>query len=96
MQVSVTLYGSLRIVTGRQVLSLFFDAPSITMGQLLDGLVITCPRIKPYLFDATDQKLRTDIKVLLNGTKPKSDLQFTTPLYDNDRIMLMLAVPSHY
>lgn len=81
------------MVSGRQTLQLSFDAQSITLIQLLNTLVSAYPRIKPYLFDASTKELHPEMRVLLNGTKPRSVMALNTQLHDNDRLTF-LATPS--
>lgn len=96
MLVHVTLYGALRVVAGRQMLDMSFDEPRITMMQLLDALIALYPRIGPYLIDNSSQALHTEMRILLNGTRPKPNLTLSTPLYDNDRLTFLVATTKKY
>jgi hypothetical protein len=91
MLVHVTLYGALRVITAQQMLDMSFDEQHITMMQLLEALTALYPRIGPYLIDDSSQTLHTEMRILLNGTRPKPDLTLSTPLYDNDRLTFLVA-----
>jgi molybdopterin converting factor small subunit len=91
MLIHVTLYGALRVAAGRQMLEMSFDEQHITMMQLLEALTALYPRIRPYLIDDSSQTLHTEMRILLNGTRPKSGLTLSTPLYDNDRLTFLVA-----
>jgi molybdopterin converting factor small subunit len=91
MLVHVTLYGALRVIAGRQMLDMSFDEQHITMMQLLEALTTIYPRIGPYLIDHSSQTLHTEMRILLNGTRPQPGLTLSTPLYDNDRLTFLVA-----
>ena|SRR5258708_24752188 len=92
MQVHVTLYGALRVAAGRQAIDLSFDAPSITMIQLLNALVVIHPRIRPYLLAKSAENLHPDIRILINGTRAKPDLTLSRSLYDHDRVTFLAPI----
>ncbi len=91
MLVHMTLYGTLRIIVGRQVVDLTFEAPYVTIAQLLETLVKMYPRTQPYVFDLATHEIHRDIRVLVNGKRPPPTVILATPLYDNDRLTLIAA-----
>jgi molybdopterin converting factor small subunit len=96
MQVHVTLYGALRVVAGKQVIDVSFSEPTITIAQLLDALAAKYPRIRPYLLNTTKEALHSDIRILLNGFPPPSNVTLNTRLQDNDRITLFIPVTNPF
>lgn len=95
MLVHTTLYGTLRIIVGRQVLDLTFEAQYVTIAQLLETLVNMYPRTRPYLFDLSTHAIHRDMRVLVNGQRPQPTDTLATPLYDNDRLALIVASTIH-
>lgn len=53
MQLRVALYGGARVVVDKSVVDLSFDAPSVTLAQLVEELIAAYPRVRPYLLDAS-------------------------------------------
>jgi molybdopterin converting factor small subunit len=91
MLVHVTLYGTLRVIAGRQMLEMSFEEQHITMMQLLEAMTALYPRIGPYLIDDSSQKLSAETRILLNGIRPRPGLTLSTPLYDNDRLTFLVV-----
>ncbi len=91
MLVHTTLYGTLRIIVGRQVLDLTFEEPYVTIAQLLETLVRMYPRTQPYIFDLSTHEIHRDMRVLVNGKRPQPTVILATPLHDNDRLTLLAA-----
>ncbi len=91
MQLHVALYGGARVVSGKAVVDLSFDTPSVTLGQMLEELIAVYPRVRPYLLDASGI-LQTSIRVLINNERPEPDATLVTSLYDDDKITLLVAV----
>jgi hypothetical protein len=79
------------VVSGQQILHLSFDTTSITVTLLLHTLVSAYPRIEAYLFDSSTQVLHPEIRMLLNGERLHHGVALTTPLYDNDRLTLLIT-----
>jgi molybdopterin converting factor small subunit len=91
MQVHVALYGAARVVSGQSVVDLSFDAPTITLAQMLEKLIASYPRVRPYLLD-TSGLLQTSIRVLINKERPDPDATLETSLHDEDQVTLLVAV----
>jgi len=91
MQVGVALYGAARVIIGKSRVDVTFDAPSITLGQLLERLVATYPRARSYLLDETG-RLPSHIRVLINDARPDPDATLATMIHDEDRVALLVAV----
>ena len=91
MQLHVALYGGARVVSGKAVVDLSFDTPSVTLGQMLEELIAVYPRVRPYLLDAPGI-LQTSIRVLINNERPEPDATLVTSLHDDDKIILLVAV----
>ena len=91
MQVGVALYGTVRVVIGQPLVDVVYDAPSTTLGQILETLIQTYPRARPYLLD-NDGRLQFYIRVLINDVRPDPDATFATVLHDGDRLTLLVAV----
>ncbi len=91
MRVAVTLYGAARVVIGQPVVDVVCDAPSATLGQVIETLASTYPRVRLYLLDE-DGKLQFYIRVLINEVRPDPDATPATVLYDGDRLTLLVAV----
>ncbi len=91
MQVGVALYGAARVIIGQSRVDVTFDAPSITLGQLLERLVATYPRARSYLLDETG-RLPSHIRVLINDARPDPDATLATMIHDEDRVALLVAV----
>jgi hypothetical protein len=49
MHVGVVLYGAARVVIGQPLVEVSFDTSSVTLGQLLERMIATYPRARPYL-----------------------------------------------
>ena len=91
MQVDVTLYGAARVVIGQPLVAVVCDVPSATLGQVLEKLIDTYPRARPYLLNE-DRRLQFYIRVLINDVRPDPDATLATVLHDGDRLALLLAV----
>ncbi len=91
MQVGVALYGAARVIIGQSRVDVTFDAPSITLGQLLERLVATYPRARSHLLDEAG-RLPSHIRVLINDARPDPDATLATMLHDEDRVALLVAV----
>jgi molybdopterin converting factor small subunit len=93
MQVSVALYGAARVVTGKSRVDIDLNEPSgtATLGQVLEALCAANPRARPYLFAASGS-LQSHIRVLINDVRPQPDATLATPIYDGDRVTLLVAV----
>ncbi len=102
MHVSIALYGAARVVVGQPLVDLSFDIPAITLGQLLEKMIATYPRARPYLLDETGS-LPSYMRVLINNVRPNPDATLATQLRDKDQVSLLVAVaggrkphPGHY
>ena len=91
MQVGVALYGAARVIIGQSRVDVTFDAPSITLGQLLERLVATYPRARSHLLDEAG-RLPSHIRVLINDARPDPDATLATMIHDEDRVALLVAV----
>lgn len=97
MQVSVALYGSARVVTGKSRVDIDLDEPSgtVTLGQVLEALCASHPRARPYLL-AESGTLQNHIRVLINDVRPEPDAALATLILDGDRVTLLVAVAGGY
>ncbi len=91
MQVDVTLYGAVRVIIGQSLVAVVCDVPSTTLGQVLEKLIETYPRVRPYLLDEVG-RLQFYIRVLINDVRPNPDATLATVLHDGDRLTLLVAV----
>ena len=91
MQVAVALYGAARVVIGQPRVAVMCDAPSATLGQVLEKLLDTYPRARPYLLNE-DGGLQFSIRVLINDVRPDPDATLASVLHDGDRLTLLVAV----
>jgi molybdopterin converting factor small subunit len=91
MQVHVALYGGARVVSGKSVVDLSFDTPTVTLAQMLEKLIASYPRVRSYLLDASGM-LQTSIRVLINKERPEADATLETLLHDEDQVTLLVAV----
>jgi molybdopterin converting factor small subunit len=91
MQVDVSLYGATRVVIGQPLVAVVCDAPSTTLGQVLEKLIKSYPRAQPYLLDEAG-RLQFYIRVLINNVRPDPDATLGTVLSDGDRLTLLVAV----
>ena len=91
MHVRVAIYGAARVVIGEPIVELSFDVASITLGQLLEKMIITYPRAQPYLLDQAG-RLPSYMRVLINNVRPEPDATPATALHDEDHVALMVAV----
>ena len=91
MQVGVALYGAARVIIGQPRVDVTFDAPNITLRQLLERLAATYPRARAYLLDEAGG-LPSHIRVLINEVRPDPDATLATILHDEDRVTLLVAV----
>ena len=91
MHVRVTLYGAARVVTGQPLIDVSFDTPAITLGQVLERMIATYPRARPYLLDEAGS-LPSYMRVLINNARPNPDARLETILLDRDRVSLLVAV----
>ena len=91
MQVRVVLFGGARVVVGKSVVDLSFDSPTVTMGQLVEELITSYPRVRPYLLHESGT-LHPSLRVLINKERPDPDATLATPVYDGDEITFLVAV----
>jgi len=91
MQIRVTLFGGARVVAGAPTIDLTFDAPSVTLRQVIDSISARYPRARPYLLAASGD-LASHIRVLINQARPQPDATLSTPIYDGDEVALLVAV----
>jgi len=91
MHVSIALYGAARVVIGQPLVDLSFDIPAITLGQVLEKMIATYPRARPYLLDESGS-LPSYMRVLINNVRPNPDATLATLLLDKDRVSLLVAV----
>jgi molybdopterin converting factor small subunit len=91
VQLRVALFGGARVVVGKSVVELSFEAPAVTLAQMLERLIAVYPRVRPYLLDASGM-LHTSIRVLINNERPEPDATLATLLHAGDRITLLVAV----
>ena len=91
MQVHIALYGGARVVSGKSIVDLSFDTPTITLAQMLEKLIASYPRVRSYLLDASGC-LHTSIRVLINKERLQADATFETLLHDEDQVTLLVAI----
>lgn len=91
MYVCIALYGSARVVIGQPQIDVAFDSPSITLGEVLERMIAQYPRARPYLLDEAGM-LPPYMRVLINEVRPVPDATPATPLHDQDRIALLVAI----
>lgn len=91
MYVSVALYGAARVVIGQPLVDITFDTSTITLGQVLERVVATYPRARPYLLNEAGM-LPSHMRVLINNARPDPDATRDTILHDEDRVALLVAV----
>ena len=91
MHVGVTIYGAARVVIGQPLVDVTFDTPSITLGQLLEKMIATYPRARPYLLDEAGL-LPSYMRILINNARPDPDATLATTLHDEDQVALLVAV----
>lgn len=91
MYVSVALYGAARVVIGQPLVDIAFDTSTITLGQVLERLIATYPRVQPYLLNEAGM-LPPYMRVLINNARPDPDATRDTVLHDEDRVALLVAV----
>jgi molybdopterin converting factor small subunit len=91
MQVGVALYGAARVVIGQPRVEVACDTPTIALGQVMEQLIATYPRARPYLLDESGM-LPSHIRVLINEVRPDPDATLATLLHDGDRLALLVAV----
>lgn len=91
MQVHIALFGGARVVVGRSDVDLSFDSPSVTLEQLVEELIATYPRVRPYLLDASGT-LHLSLRVLLNNEWPVPEATLATLAHDGDRVSFLVAV----
>jgi molybdopterin converting factor small subunit len=91
MQVCVALYGAARVVTGQSLVEISFDLPTVTLGQVLERMIATYPRVRPYLLDENGM-LPSFMRVLINDARPDPDATLATVLHNEDRVSLLVAV----
>ncbi len=91
MQVHVALYGGARVVSGKSVVDLSVDTPTVTLAQMLEKLIAGYPLVRSYLLDASGM-LQTSIRVLINKERPDPDATLETVLHDGDWVTLLVAV----
>lgn len=91
MQLRVALFGGARVVVGKSVVDLSFDAPAVPLGQLVEELIATYPRVRPYLLDASGV-IHPSLRVLLNNEWPVPEVTLETLLHDGDGVTFLVAV----
>jgi molybdopterin converting factor small subunit len=91
MRVIVAIYGAARVVIGKALIELSFDASSITLGQVVEKMIAIYPRARPYLLDEAGG-LPSYMRVLINNVRPDPDATLSMVLHDGDHVALMAAV----
>lgn len=91
MQVRVVLFGGARVVVGKSVVDLSFDLSSVTVGQLVEELIATYPRVQPYLLHESGI-LHPSLRVLINKERPDPDATLATSLHAGDEVTFLVAV----
>lgn len=91
MRVRVVLFGGVRVVVGKSGVDLSFDLPTVTVGQLVEELIATYPRVQPYLLDAAGM-LNSSLRVLINKERPVPDATLATGVCDGDEVAFLVAV----
>ena len=91
MQLHVTLFGGARVVVGKSAVELSFEAPAVTLAEMLEELIAAYPHVRPYLLD-TSGTIHPSIRVLINNERPDPDATPDTLLHTEDRITLLVAV----
>lgn len=91
MHIGVKLYGTARVVTGQTKVDVSFDAPTITLEQVVEKVIDLYPRARPYLLDDAGM-LPSQIRVLINNVRPDPDATLATILHDQDQVALLVAV----
>lgn len=91
MRVGVTFYGSARVVIGRPRVEVSLASSTVTLGQVLEQLIATYPRARPYLLDEAGS-LPSFLQVLINAVRPVPDATPATVLHDEDQVTLLVAV----
>ena len=91
MHVDIVLYGAARVVIGTHQIGVEFDAPTITLGEVLEKIIACYPRARPYLLDEYG-KLPSYMRVLINNIRSVPDATLDTMLHDQDRVALLVAV----
>jgi molybdopterin converting factor small subunit len=91
MQVRVALYGAARVIIGQSRVDVVYDAHFTTLEQIVEKLIGTYPRVRPYLLDEAG-RLQFYIRVLINDVRPTPDATLATVLHDGDRLTLLVAV----
>ena len=91
MHLHIALYGAARVVIGTQQIDVEFDTPTITLGEVLEKIITLYPRARPYLVDESGI-LPSYMRILINDIRPVPDASLATPLHDQDRVALLVAV----
>ena len=91
MYVSVALYGAARVVIDQPLVDITFDTSTVTLGQVLERMITTYPRARPYLLNEAGM-LPPHMRVLINNARPDPDATRDTILHDEDRVALLVAV----
>ena len=91
MHVWIALHGAARVVIGKPQIDIACDSSSITLGEVLERIIVQYPRARPYLLDETGM-LPSYIRVLINDVRPIPDATPATLLHDHDRVALLVAV----
>ncbi|HEX6482496.1 MAG TPA: MoaD/ThiS family protein [Ktedonobacteraceae bacterium] len=91
MRVGVAVYGSARIIIGQPFVELSFEYSSVTLGQVLEKMIVTYPRAQPYLLDQ-DGSLPSYMRVLINSVRTDPDATPAVVLHDGDHVALLVAV----
>ncbi len=91
MQVGVALYGAARVIIGQSRVDVVYDADFTTLEQIVEKLIETYPRVRPYLLDEA-RRLQFYIRVLINDVRPNPDATLATVLHNGDRLTLLVAV----
>jgi molybdopterin converting factor small subunit len=91
MHISIALYGAARVVVGQPLVDLSFDIPIVTLAQVLEKMIVTYPRARPYLLNEAGS-LPSYMRVLINNVRPNPDATLATLLRDKDQLSLLVAV----
>lgn len=91
MRVCVILSGSARVVIGRPCVEVSFASATVTLGRVVQQLILTYPRARPYLLDEAGQ-LPSFLRVLINAVCPDQDATLATVLHNEDQVTLLVAV----
>jgi MoaD family protein len=89
----IRFYANMRALVGREAIDVADLGRGMTLRDLFTHLVERFPVLHPQLFNS-DNNLRQDVPIFVNGRNPRLDGAMEAPLHAGDVISLFSPISS--